>query len=77
MENLTWRLMHMTLKKTESGKTAAPPMDQVREEDEDKEREDAVGNMVEEEERGRRGRFKGKGRVVGFNAASPQGHDNE
>jgi len=75
MENLTWRLMHMTLKKTEPGKTAPPPMDQVREEDEDKERQDAVGNMVEEEERGRRGRFKGKGRVVGFNAASPQGQE--
>jgi hypothetical protein len=66
----------MTLKKTESGNTTSPPMDQVREEDE-KERHDAVGNMVEEEERGRRGKFKGKGKVVGFDAANPQGHENE
>ncbi len=77
MENLTWRLMHMTLKKTEPGKPAVSTMDQVQEEDEEREKQDGVGAIAEDQERGRRGRFKGKGRVVGFNAESPQGHHDE
>ncbi len=77
MENITWRLMHMTLKKTEQTKSNDTPLNKVQEEDEREEGKDAVGAMGEEEERGRRGRFKGKGRVVGFNAESPQGHQDE
>lgn len=92
MENLTWRLMHMTLKKTDGGKTPVPTerhlpevpeeaeievrveeefAEEAGEEDED-ERADTVKPTLEDEERGRRGRTKGKNKVVGFDAESPQ-----
>jgi GATA-binding protein len=82
MENLTWRMMHMTLKKPDGTPIGPVGMDLVKEEDESaaeaEEAADKPGAMTgEEEERGRRGRFKGKGRVVGFDAESPQGQQNE
>lgn len=79
MENLTWRLMHLTLKKNETAKVKSP-MDFVREEDEAAfaEARDIPGDIAPEDvERGRRGRFKGKGRVVGFDAESPQGQQQD
>ncbi|KAJ9094496.1 hypothetical protein QFC21_006036 [Naganishia friedmannii] len=77
MENLTWRLMHMTLKKTDATPKPSRVMDLVPEEQElnanQEEERDVPSEMAGEEvERGRRGRFKGKGKVVGFDAESPQ-----
>lgn len=78
MENLTWRMMHLTMKKPEDGGKGQSGMELVQEEDEAAEEADKPGAMAGEEvERGRRGRFKGKGRVVGFDAESPQGQQNE
>jgi len=78
MENLTWRMMHLTMKKPEDGSKLQNGMELVQEEDEAAEEADKPGAMAGEEvERGRRGRFKGKGRVVGFDAESPQGQQNE
>jgi GATA-binding protein len=88
MENLTWRLMHLTLKKQEEEQGAAGmsksagtsrgfqagSLDTVRE-------EKSGNSPAAQEEHGsressgeiERGRSKGKSRVVGFhNAASPQ-----
>ncbi|KAJ9106758.1 hypothetical protein QFC19_003071 [Naganishia cerealis] len=77
MENLTWRLMHMTLKKTDGTPKPSRVMDLVPEEQElqatQEEERDVPSEMTGEEvERGRRGRFRGKGKVVGFDAESPQ-----
>lgn len=77
MENLTWRMMHMTLKKVDATPKPAREMTLVPEEPEtlgiDEEERDVPGEMTGEEvERGRRGRFKGKGKVVGFDAESPE-----
>jgi GATA-binding protein len=77
MENLTWRMMHMTLKKVDVTPKPVREMALVPEEPEslaiDEEERDVPGAMAGEEvERGRRGRFKGKGKVVGFDAESPQ-----
>ena len=59
MENLTWRLMHLTLKKIEE------PAQAVKEE----EAADELKELPEQE----RGRSKGKSRVVGFgNVESPE-----
>ena len=78
MENLTWRMMHLTMKKPEDGSKLQNGMELVQEEDEAAEEADKPGAMAGEEvERGRRGRFKGKGRVAGFDAESPQGQQNE
>lgn len=82
MENLTWRLMHLTLKKQEEEQAAglsksagtsrgfqAGSLDTVKEEKSGNSpaAEVAGGGEIE------RGRSKGKSRVVGFqNAASPQ-----
>jgi GATA-binding protein len=81
MENLTWRMMHLTMKKPEDNGKSQSGMELVKEEDEAAElaeEADKPGAMAGEEvERGRRGRFKGKGRVVGFDAESPQGQQEE
>jgi GATA-binding protein len=77
MENLTWRMMHMTLKKVDATPKPARGMGLVPEEPEslaieDEERDVPSAMAAEEVERGRRGRFRGKGKVVGFDAESPQ-----
>lgn len=77
MENLTWRMMHMNLKKAEATPKPARGMGLVPEEPEalaieDEERDVPSAMAAEEVERGRRGRFRGKGKVVGFDAESPQ-----
>lgn len=80
MENLTWRMMHLKLKVAD-GSSSKPPVTASNAAEEvaaveAAEEADQPGEMAGEEvERGRRGRFKGRGRVVGFDAASPQGHD--
>ncbi|WWD17399.1 hypothetical protein CI109_101840 [Kwoniella shandongensis] len=81
MENLTWRMMHLTLKKKEE--EAAAKEKQEREEAEQRERERQMERErqvrqppVEEQQRGR---SKGKSRIVGFAGAtsspSPNGMD--
>ena len=75
MENLTWRMMHMTLKKVESTPKPTRETRLVPEElavEEEEERDVPSAMVAEEVERGRRGRFRGKGKVVGFDAESPQ-----
>lgn len=67
----------MTLKKVDATPKPAREMTLVPEEPDivgiDEEERDVPGEMTGEEvERGRRGRFKGKGKVVGFDAESPQ-----
>ena len=78
MENLTWRMMHMTLKKVESTPkpsraiVLAPEESESLAVEEEEERDVPSAMVAEEVERGRRGRFRGKGKVVGFDAESPQ-----
>ncbi len=82
MENLTWRLMHMTLKKTDGVKPAASgsAMTPVAEEGEDGTQpvEETVNDLDRgREDRGRGRAAKGKAKVVGFDAESPQGQLDE
>lgn len=74
MENLTWRLMHMTLKKVDA---PSEGMQAVKEEDEHQldPIEATEASDVVEEPRGRGRTNKGKSRVVGFNADSPEAKD--
>lgn len=88
MENLTWRMMHLTLKKKEEEQAAKEKEEREKEEKEVAEKEAAAAAAataaaaaelppVEE----RRGRTKGKSRIVGFagatssNSQSPNGMD--
>lgn len=79
MENLTWRLMHMTLKKVDKDGVALPEgMHAVKEEDEEPQLDPIEATEAEdvvEEPRGRGRTNKGKSRVVGFNADSPEAKD--
>ncbi|WVR07144.1 hypothetical protein IAU60_004185 [Kwoniella sp. DSM 27419] len=88
MENLTWRMMHLTLKKKEEEAAAAAAKElqerqereaeqsrKAREAQEAREAEAALPTPAQEEQRGRR---KGKSRIVGFMAnsnPSPDGMD--
>lgn len=74
MENLTWRMMHMTLKKSDGTKTPGGPGEKMADlpEVDETQVETTAPPAVEPEERGRR---KGKSKVVGFDAESPQNND--
>ncbi|KIR40695.1 GATA type zinc finger protein asd-4 [Cryptococcus deuterogattii 99/473] len=82
MENLTWRMMHLTLKKKEEEQAAKEKEEREKEEKKAAEKEAAAAAAAElppvEE---RRGRTKGKSRIVGFagatssNSQSPNGMD--
>ncbi|WWC70300.1 uncharacterized protein I206_104250 [Kwoniella pini CBS 10737] len=90
MENLTWRMMHLTLKKKEAEEAAAREKAEKEEQErlireyiaEAEESRDAVPpttTPAENEREGERGRSKGKSRIVGFAGASsnpsPDGMD--
>lgn len=83
MENLTWRLMHMTLKKSDSiaGVTGTSMIPIVEEGHEEEQVDVNVPTLTfvagEETERGRGRSAKGKAKVVGFDAESPQGNANQ
>lgn len=71
MENLTWRMMHLTLKKKEEEQAAKEKEEREKEEKKAAEKEAAAAAAAElppvEE---RRGRTKGKSRIVGFAGAT-------
>ncbi|ODO08802.1 GATA type zinc finger protein asd-4 [Cryptococcus wingfieldii CBS 7118] len=81
MENLTWRMMHLTLKKKEEEEKLAREAEEREREEREKEaaQKAAKDELPPMEER--RGRSKGKSRIVGFAGAtgsssqSPNGMD--
>ncbi|WVN88225.1 uncharacterized protein L203_103426 [Cryptococcus depauperatus CBS 7841] len=81
MENLTWRMMHLTLKKREEEQALREKEEKDRQEYEAQEKVAAAETIEPAPIEERRGRSKGKSRIVGFvgatsaNSQSPSGMD--